>query len=147
MAWATALKKSPADNGDEERSSGLFCVAWYVWPVRYFFYYRYISCTPSDVLVEGCVNEVGTLDTCNSNVDGLFATNNVFYINMLGQGALLMLCCNIAYLLTMFKALNASKAEQRGDNSKGQSTYTTGKHFFVVLIWIAMFTDQLILIP
>ncbi len=106
----------------------LFCVGWYVWPVRYFFYYRYVSCGASDSVLEGCMNAVGVLDTCNSDVGALHATNNVFYVNMVGQGALLMLCCNIAYLLTMLKAVNVplSTQQRSASEQKEHTTYTAG---------------------
>lgn len=103
----------------------LFCVLWYVWPVRYFFYYRYISCTPTEAMT-GCIHSVGVSNTCNTNMEQLFETNNVFYINMLCQGALLMMCCNIAYLLTMLKALNMPHSASRDAKKNQDSTYKTG---------------------
>ena len=74
------------------------------------------------------MNAVGVLDTCISDVGALHATNNVFYVNMVGQGALLMLCCNIAYLLTMLKAVNVplSKQQRSASEQKEHTTYTAG---------------------
>jgi hypothetical protein len=93
----------------------LFCLTWYAWPLRYYFYYRFVSCGPSDVVPcpdSATAATVGTLSgltgpSCGA-VDELFASNNVFYVNMLGQAALLMVCCNVAYLLATLKALDVS---------------------------------------
>lgn len=115
----------------------LFSVTWYVWPVRYFFYYRYISCAPTDA-IQGCIHTVGVSNTCNSNVEQLFDTNNVFYINMLGQGALLMICCNIAYLLTMLKALNIPHSAARDAKKAQDSTYKTGEYVSFLVVSLAM---------
>jgi hypothetical protein len=114
----------------------LFCVLWYVWPIRYFFYYRFISCGISDPLAARCADGANGANGLNGlngaalfcgAVDATFATNNVFYVNMLAHGAILMVCCNVAYLMTMLKALNVT---HKGNKEKGKktkdSTYTTG---------------------
>ena len=53
---------------------------------------------------------------------------------MVGQGALLMLCCNIAYILTMLKAVNSTNntnnsgsAEDKNRKHRKNTTYSTGK--------------------
>lgn len=135
----------------------LLCVGWYAWPVRYFFYYRFVSCGHSDIpgydscrgttsssgsSSGGGIGGVGVetpsmwgLNTpCSAAVDGFYSTNNIFYINMVGQGALLMLCCNIAYILTMLKAVNinnntnnSGSAQDKNRKHKKNTTYSTGK--------------------
>jgi hypothetical protein len=94
----------------------LFCLTWYAWPLRYYFYYRFVSCGPSDVVPCPTGATSPALDipisgitapSCGA-VDALFASNNVFYVNMLGQAALLMVCCNVAYLIATLKALDVS---------------------------------------
>ena len=57
---------------------------------------------------------------------------------MLAQGAILLVCCNIAYLLTMLKAMNVISSESSNGDAKKKSkkgtnsTYTTGKDFFLI---------------
>jgi hypothetical protein len=79
----------------------LFSVVWFLWPVRYFFYYRFVSCTPGGVLA-------------SSGVDLVFETNNVFCVNMLGHASVLFVCCYLAYLLSLLKSPSSGIAIKTG---------------------------------
>lgn len=104
----------------------LFSILWYLWPVRYFFYYRFISCGPSDT-VSCPLSAAALAPTHCGGVDGTYASNSVFYVNMVGQGALLMVCCNVAYLMTVLKAVDTkAHREQRDKIPLPNPELTTG---------------------
>jgi hypothetical protein len=70
-------------------------------------------------------------------VDATFASNNVFYVNMLAHGAILMACCNVAYLMTMLKALNVThKGNKEKGNKTKDTTYTTGMCLTCSVLWM-----------
>jgi hypothetical protein len=119
---------------------------WYVWPIRYFFYYRFISCGVSDPLAARCADGVNGAAVFCGAVDATFASNNVFYVNMLAHGAILMVCCNVAYLMTMLKALNVThKGNKEAGKKTKDSTYTTGTRGILHILRLCAVSDMLAL--
>jgi len=78
----------------------LFCLLWYLWPVRYFFYYRFVSCSDADRSVgSGSAVGVGRTGSSSSNS----SSETIFLVNMIAQTAFMLVCCYAIYLVSLLK--------------------------------------------